>query len=139
MTDMNAEKKRVEAYMLVAARKAGVPIPSGETPDEEPDFRFKDEIPALGIELSEVLRPASSNHGILPVEQESFHKEIIPKAQQDYYDGPDANPAHVNVYFTNTIELTLNNAMASTKKGGGLTGGRSREVLCVSFGSSPLS
>src|SRR5216117_650130 len=37
------------------------------------------------------------------------------------------------------IELTLNNAMASTKKGGGLTGGRSREVLCVSFGSSPLS
>jgi len=46
-----------------------------------------DEIPALGIELSEVLRPASSSHGILPVEQESFHKEIITKAQQDYYDG----------------------------------------------------
>jgi hypothetical protein len=99
---MNAEKKRVEAYMLAAARKAGVPIPSGETPDEEPDFRFNDEIPALGIELSEVLRSASSNHGILPVEQESFHKEIITKAQQDYYDGPDAKAAHVNAYFTNT-------------------------------------
>ena len=98
---MNAEKKRVEAYMLAAARNAGVPIPSGETPDEEPDFRFN-EIPALGIELTEVLRPASSNHGILPVEQESFHHEIITKAQQDYYDGSDAKPVHVNVYFTNT-------------------------------------
>ena len=71
--------------MLAAARKAGVPIPTGETPYEEPDFRF-DETRALGIELSEVLRPASSNHGILPVEQESFHKDIITKAQRDYYD-----------------------------------------------------
>jgi hypothetical protein len=96
------EKKRVEAYMLTAARKAGVPIPNGEIASEEPDFRFDHEIPALGIELSEVLRPASSNHGILPVEQESFHKEIIKKAQKDYYDAPDAKPAHVNVYFTNT-------------------------------------
>src|SRR5580692_5771634 len=99
---MNAEKKRVEAYMLTSARKAGVPIPNGETPCEEPDFLFDDHIPALGIELSEVLRPASSNHGILPVEQESFHREIITKAQQDYYDVLDANAAHVNVYFTNT-------------------------------------
>src|SRR5260370_35311041 len=102
VSDVNAEKKRVEAYMLAAARKAGVPIPSGETLDEEPDFRFNNEIPALGIELSEVLRPASSNHGILPVEQESFHKEIIKKAQKDCYDAPDAKTAHVNVYFTNT-------------------------------------
>lgn len=102
MADMNAEKKRVEAYMLAAARKAGVPIPSGETPDEEPDFRFNDEVPALGIELSEVLRPASSNHGILPVEQESFHNEIMTKAQQNYYDRSNAKPVHVSVYFTNT-------------------------------------
>lgn len=49
-----------------------------------------------------MLRPASSNHGILPVEQESFHKEIITKAQQGYYAGPDAKPVHVNVYFTDT-------------------------------------
>jgi hypothetical protein len=98
---MNAEKKRVEAYMLAAARKAGVPIPNGEIADEEPDFRFNDEVPGLGIELSEVLRPASSNHGILPVEQESFHKAIITKAQQDY-DAYGAKPGHVSVYFTNT-------------------------------------
>ncbi|HKV04372.1 MAG TPA: hypothetical protein VJO53_04600 [Candidatus Acidoferrales bacterium] len=99
---MGAEKKRIEAYMLAAARNAGVPIPTGETPGEEPDFRFNSETPGLGIELSEVLRPASSNHGILPVEQESFHKDIITKAQHDYYDAPDAKPAHVSVYFTNT-------------------------------------
>jgi hypothetical protein len=99
---MNAEKKRIEAYMLTAARSAGVPIPTGETPDEEPDFRFNDQTPALGIELSEVLRPASSNHGILPLEQESFHSGIITKAQRAYYKAPDAKPAHVSVYFTNT-------------------------------------
>jgi hypothetical protein len=102
VTDMNAEKKRVEAYMLTAARKAGIPIPRGEIADEEPDFRFNDEIPALGIELSEVLRPASSNHGILPVKQESFHKAILTKAQQDYYARSDAKPVHVNTYFSNT-------------------------------------
>jgi hypothetical protein len=102
ITDMDAEKKRIEAYMLAAARKAGVPIPTDECPDEEPDFRFNDEVPALGIELSEVLRPASSNHGILPVEQETFHREIITKAQQNYYDAPDAKRVHVSVYFTNT-------------------------------------
>jgi len=71
--------------MLAAARSAGVPISGGETPDEEPDFGFNDEVPVSGIELSEVLRPASGNHGILPLEQESLHKEIMTKAQQDYY------------------------------------------------------
>jgi hypothetical protein len=69
---------RLTCWLL---RKAGAAIPSGETFDEEPDFRFNDEIPALGIELSEVLRPASSNHGTLPVEQESFHK-------RNYDEGP---------------------------------------------------
>ena len=37
------------------------------------------------------------------------------------------------------IDLTLNNAMTSTKKGGVLIGGRSRVVSCVTFGSPPLS
>jgi hypothetical protein len=37
------------------------------------------------------------------------------------------------------IELTLNNAMTRTKKGGVLIGGRNRVVLWVTFGSSPLS
>lgn len=99
---LDADKKRIETYVLAAARSADVPIPTGEEPDEEPDFRFHDQSPALGVELSEVIRPASSNHGILPVEQESFHNEIIANAQRAYYDLPDAQPAHVSVFFTNT-------------------------------------
>jgi hypothetical protein len=99
---MDEEKKRIEAYVLAAARTAGVPIPHGETPDEEPDFRFDNQTPALGIELTEMVRPASSNHGILPVEEESFHKSLITKAESAYYDSVDVKPAHASVTFTNT-------------------------------------
>src|ERR1700720_2413416 len=102
MPTRNEEKKTIEAWMLSAARKAGVPIPVGEIHGEDPDFTFNPETGSLGIELSEVLRPASSNHGIVPVEQESFHRDIITKAQHAYYDAPDGKPAHVSVYFTNT-------------------------------------
>jgi hypothetical protein len=34
------EKKAVETRALAAARSAGVPIPLGEIPGEEPDFTF---------------------------------------------------------------------------------------------------
>lgn len=81
--------------------ECGVPIPSGELPSEEPDFRFQTTSGALGMELTEVLRPASTNHGISSVEEESFHREIIETAQRDYYTVPNANPIHVIAYFTN--------------------------------------
>ncbi len=96
------EQKRIELWFLNEARNAGVPIPPGEIQYEEPDFKFQTETGALGIELSEVLRPPSSNHGIVPVEEESFHREIIETAQRDYYAVPNAHPVHVSVYFTNT-------------------------------------
>jgi hypothetical protein len=99
--NMDKEKKRLEAYVLAVARTAGVPIPHGETPDEEPDFRFNKQSPTLGIELTEVVRPASSNHGILPVEEEAFHKNIISEAERAYYDSVDAKPAHASVTFAN--------------------------------------
>jgi hypothetical protein len=99
---MDPEKKRIERYMLSAARDAGIPIPVGEESGEEPDFRFNRENPPLGIEASEVLRPASSNHGIVPVAEESFHRGVIASAQQAYYSDPNARIVHVNVYFTNT-------------------------------------
>lgn len=101
MASNSGEQKRVESWFLTAARNAGVPIPPGEIPGEEPDFRFHTETRALGIELSEVLRPASSNYGLLPLEEESFYKEIIETAQRNYYAAPNANPVHVNAYFTN--------------------------------------
>lgn len=99
---MDPEKKRIESYMLSAARDAGIPIPTGEEPCEEPDFRFTTHNPPLGIETSEVLRPASSNYGIVPVEEEAFHRDIIASAQCHYYSDRNARIVHVNVYFTNT-------------------------------------
>lgn len=96
------EKKRVESWYLSAARDAGVPIPPEETSGEEPDFRFRTKSGELGIELSEVLRPASSNYGISPVEQESFHRAIVKTAQARYYKAANAMPVRVGTYFTNT-------------------------------------
>jgi len=95
------EQKRIESWYLAAARDAGVPIPPEEIPGEEPDFRFQTTSGELGIELTEVLRPASSNHGISPVEEESFHREIVKIAQAQYYKAPNAIPVRVNTYFTN--------------------------------------
>jgi len=85
--------------MLSAARKAGIPIPVGEVPREAPDFQFATDAGPLGIELCEVLRPASSNSGIVPVEHEAFHEEIMEKAQLAYYKNPQARPVEVHVYF----------------------------------------
>jgi hypothetical protein len=79
----NEEKKTTETRALSAARDAGVPIPHGEIPGEEPDFTFN--AGRLGIEVSEVLRPASSNHGIVPAAEEAFHQEILQMAQAKYY------------------------------------------------------
>jgi len=91
-----SDKKRIETWMLNAAREAGVPIPVGEIPGEEPDFRFE---AGLGIELSELIRPASSNHGILPVAEETFHNEVVRMAEEAYYQTADAKPVNVNVFF----------------------------------------
>jgi len=95
----NQEKKATEQRALTAAREAGAPIPKGETAGEEPDFRFLTPNGALGIEVSEVLRPASTNFGISPVEAESFHQAIMLKAQEKYQVTNTA-PTRVNVYFS---------------------------------------
>jgi hypothetical protein len=94
----NQEKKEMEQRALAAAQKAGAPIPTGESAGEEPDFRFITPNGALGIEVSEVLRPASTNFGISPVETESFHQVIMLKAQEEY-QATNVAPTRVNVYF----------------------------------------
>jgi hypothetical protein len=38
----NEERKIIETRALTVARNAGVPIPIGEIPREEPDFRFNE-------------------------------------------------------------------------------------------------
>ena len=94
----NQGKKDVEQLALAAARKAGAPIPTGEIAGEEPNFRFNTPAP-LGIEVCEVLRPASTNEGIVPVEAESFHRSIMQSAQKKYRQTNSA-PTRVNVYFS---------------------------------------
>lgn len=86
----------VEARALSAARSAGVPIPFGEVPSEKPDFTFNEG--ALGIEVRELLRPASSNYGIMPVAEESYHQEILQMAQTEYFADPNAKPNRRNRY-----------------------------------------
>ncbi|MGC2245086.1 MAG: hypothetical protein WA609_00660 [Terriglobales bacterium] len=95
----NQEKKQTEQRVLAAAREAGAPIPTGESAGEEPDFRFVTPNGTLGIEVSEVLRPASTNDGISPVEAESFHEAILLKAQEKYR-ATNAAPTRVSVYFS---------------------------------------
>jgi hypothetical protein len=97
----NEEKKEIERRVLEAARIAGAPIPNGELAGEEPDFRVQVPGGVLGIEISEVMRPASSNHGILPAEAEAFHESIM-RAAQETYQKTNAAPARVSVYFSPT-------------------------------------
>ena len=73
----------------------------GRSPARNLISDFRRRAKRLGIELTEVLRPACSNHGISPVEEESFHREIIKTAQKQYYAVPNATPVRVSAYFTN--------------------------------------
>ncbi|HXM69206.1 MAG TPA: hypothetical protein VN911_20935 [Candidatus Acidoferrum sp.] len=96
----NEEKKEIERRVLDAARIAGAPIPNGEVAGEEPDFRFYTPRGVLGLEISEVLKPASSNDGILPAEAEAFHQSIMRAAQEKHQEA-NAAPTRVSAYFSN--------------------------------------
>jgi len=72
----NKERKIIETRALTAARTAGVPIPMGEIPGEEPDFKFN--AGALAVEVSELVRQASSNDGIMPVAEEIYQPRDSP-------------------------------------------------------------
>jgi hypothetical protein len=95
----NEEKKALETCALAAARDAGVPIPYSEVPGEEPDFTFNER--RLGIEVREAIRPASSNFGIVPAAEETFHQEILQMAHAKYFALPSAVPVKISVYFAN--------------------------------------
>src|SRR5271170_6142548 len=90
-------KKEMEKCALDATRKAGAPIPVGEIEGEEPDFRFQ--MPLLGIDVTELVRPACTNHGILPLEQERFRQKILDTVQQECVKR-SIPPIYVHVYFT---------------------------------------
>ncbi len=97
MPQTSEEKKVIETRALIAARKAGVPIPLGEVPSEEPDFLFDEG--KFGIEVSELMLPASSNYGIAPVAEANFNLQVAKMAQDLYYRSTDATPVKVSLYF----------------------------------------
>ena len=91
-------QKEVESRVLSAARKAGIPIPNGEIIAEEPDFRFQTELGDLGIELSELLPPATTKDGIAPIEQAAFYHDVVRMAQVQFTKEIGA-AVRVAVYF----------------------------------------
>jgi len=93
-------KKEIEQIVLDAARDAGVPIPDRGEVGEEPDSRFHTVNGSLGIDVSELVRPACTNHGILPLEQENFHAKILEAARKEC-DTRGLPSLRVQVYFTN--------------------------------------
>src|SRR5271155_3446251 len=95
-------KKLIETRALSAARRAGVPIPAGEIAGEKPDFRFDTKTGMLGVEVSELLRPASSNVGIVPVAAAAYHQQVVQLAQERYYSAAGAEPARINLYFSDS-------------------------------------
>jgi len=84
MTRFNEAKRIVETRPLAAARLAGVPIPVGEVAGEKPDFRFSTETGTLGVEVSELLRTAGSNGGIVPATVAAYHQQVVQMAQERY-------------------------------------------------------
>jgi hypothetical protein len=99
-------KKIEEARALAAARTAGAPIPFDEIADEEPDFRFNNGM--LGVEVSELIRPPSSNFGISPAEEEVFHQDIVSMAEARYYAASGAKPVYVSIRFENARGVRRN-------------------------------
>lgn len=93
-------KKEIEQLVLDAARDAGLPIPDNGVVGEEPDFRFHTDTVDLGIDVSELLRPACTNHGILPLEQQNFHQKILDAARNEC-EKQGLPSLRVQVYFTN--------------------------------------
>jgi hypothetical protein len=93
-------QKEIEVYMLAAARRAGVPIPNSEKPGLEPapDFIFEND--GLGIELTELMRPADDKNGFPPAAEEAFHREVLQMTHEQYYGAPDARPPRLVVYFS---------------------------------------
>lgn len=91
--------KDIEIRALLAARRAGFSIPSGEViPGEEPDFRIETETGTLGIELAEVLPPPRNDSFSSPVAEEDLHQSVIEIAEKNYCIA-GGQPVKVSAFF----------------------------------------
>src|SRR5215467_3051672 len=92
-------KKEIEDWVFNAARAACPLIPAGEyVQREEPDFLITTESGRIGLELTELLRPAKDGER-RPVAEESHHNKVVQKAEQLYRSMPNAKPIKVSVGF----------------------------------------
>jgi hypothetical protein len=97
-------KKEIEDWVFSAARAACPLIPAGEyVQREEPDFLITTESGRIGLELTELLRPAKDGER-RPVAEESRHNKVVQRAEQLYRSMPNAKPIKVSVGFKYGIE-----------------------------------
>jgi hypothetical protein len=97
-------KKEIEAWVLNVAREACPLIPAGQdTQREEPDFLITNENGSIGLEVTELLRPAKDGER-RPVAEESRHNQVVQKAEQLYRSMANAKPIKVSVGFNYGIE-----------------------------------
>ena len=96
----NNERKAIETRALTRARCAGVPIPAGEILGEKPDFRFNSPSGVLGVEVSELLIPATANEGIPPVKEAEDNKKVV-RIAQEKYESAGAEPVKVYINLPN--------------------------------------
>lgn len=96
------EKKELELKYVLAARSVSNLVPEGILElREEPDFELQTEFGQIGIEVTELMRPAECHGQFDPVSVEQFHREVIRLAEYSYYRHIDALHCTIRVYFTN--------------------------------------
>jgi hypothetical protein len=97
-------KKEIEDWVFNAARGSCPLIPAGKyVQREEPDFLITSESGRVGLELTELLRPAKDGER-RPVAEESRHNKVVQRAEQLYRSMPNAKPIKVSVGFNYGIE-----------------------------------
>jgi hypothetical protein len=92
--------KATERRALEAACAASPIIPAGKIQDfEKPDFKIEAVSGLIGIEVTELLPPPTSEIFASPLQEKSFHQGVVQLAEQEYNRLPRAVPAGVVVSF----------------------------------------
>jgi hypothetical protein len=95
----NAEKKIVERRIIQLARRAGLPLPSGELLDrEQPDFQIGTDPALLGIEVTAVIPPPRHPSFNSPLAECDKYEGVIRTAESNYARIPGAVQVKVTVY-----------------------------------------
>jgi hypothetical protein len=95
----NAEKKIVERRIIELARRAGLPLPSGELVDRErPDFQIGTDPALLGIEVTAVNPPPRHPSFNSPLAECDKYEGVIRTAEANYARIPGAVPVKVTAY-----------------------------------------